>query len=323
MDTKLLLEYSIFAGLIITVGVLVLMVRKRLLPEFYFLAAFLFVNALEDGSSILLLFFRRTLGISKVLDYKIYFYSHWVISFVEYALLLLVIYSVFRQAMKPLVGLHRAGKIIFRWVAGVSFALSAVLALGPHTAGSYTMATFSSQIQQGISVLILCLLLFVCFSTRYLGLTYRSHIFGVTLGLGVFATVSLIETAWTVAGAPTVYSPVFVFSSLGSCVALLTWGTYFALPQPERKMILLPTTSPFFLWNRISEALGDEPGFVAIAGFKPEMLAPAEMTAFTAGSKRAREREIEQERDARSEREVEVAQASQQAMGIHSIAMQR
>ena len=323
MDTKLFLEYSIFADLLIGAGILVLMARKRLLREFHFLAALLAVGCFEDVISIPILFFRKDLGVSKVLGYEIYFYSHWVISFVEYALLLLVIYSVFRQAMKPLEGLHRAGKIVFRWVAGVSIALSVALALGPHTAGSYTMATLSSQMQQGISVLTLCLLLFVCFSTRYLGLTYRSHIFGVSLGLGIFATVMLVESAWTVAGAPTVYSPVFVFSTLGSCAALLTWGTYFALPQPERKMILLPTTSPFFLWNRISEALGDEPGFVAIAGFKPEMLAPAEMTAFTAGSRRARERELEQERAARAEREVETAQTSQQAMGIHSIAMQR
>ena len=323
MDTKLLLEYSIFADLIITVGVLVLIVRKRVMPEFYFLAAFLFVNALEDGTSIPILFFRKYLGISKVRAYEIYLYSHWAFYFLEYALLLLVIYGVFRQAMKPLEGLHRAGKIVFRWVGGVSLALSLILAMGPHTTGSYTMASFSSQVQQGISILILCLLLFVCFSTRYLGLTYRSHIFGVTLGLGVFATVSLVESAWTVTGAPTLYSPIFVLSTLGSCVALMTWGTYFALPQPERKMILLPTTSPFFLWNRISEALGDEPGFVAIAGFKPEMLAPAEMTAFTAGSKRARERELEQERTVRAEREVEATQATQQAMGIHSIAMQR
>jgi hypothetical protein len=235
-----------------------------------------------------------------------------------------VIYSVFRKAMKPLEGLHRAGKIIFRWVGGVSVALSLGLALGPHAAGSYTMATLTSQMQQGISILILCLLLFVCFSTRYLGLTYRSHIFGVSLGLGVFATVSLIESAWTAGGTgQTLYSSVYVFSTLGSCAALLTWAGYFALPEPERKMILLPTTSPFFLWNRISEALGDEPGFVAIAGFKPDMLAPAELTAFTAGSKRAREREIEQERAARADRETEAAQSAQQAMGIHSIAMQR
>jgi hypothetical protein len=324
MNTKLLLEYSIFVDLFITAGVLVVMAHKRLLREFSFLVAYLAVGCVEDGSSILLLFFRKHLGISSIRAYDIYFYSRWVISVAEYALLLLIIYGVFRQAMKPLEGLHRAGKIVFRWVGGVSIALAIVLALGPHAAGSSAMATLFSQVQQGISVLILCLLLFVCFATRYLGLTYRSHIFGVALGLGIFATVSLIESAWTAGGTgQTVYSPVYAFSALGSCVALLTWGAYFALPQPERKMILLPTTSPFFLWNRIAEALGDEPGFVAIAGFKPDMLAPAELAAFTAGSKRAREREIEAERAVRAEREAEIAQAAQPSMGIHSIAMQR
>jgi hypothetical protein len=325
MDTKLLLEYSIFGEVFITAGVLALLVRRRLLREFSFLAAFLGTFFLECAISIPILFFRKDLGISKILAWDIYFYSHLILFFAEYALLLLVIYSVFRQAMKPLEGLHRAGKIVFRWVGGVSVALSVGLALGPHAAaGSSFWASVSAQVQQGISVLILCLLLFVCFSTRYLGLTYRSHIFGVSLGLGIFAAVSLVESAW-IAGSPsqTIYSPVYAFASLGACAALLTWGTYFALPEPERKMILLPTTSPFFLWNRISEALGDEPGFVAIAGFKPEMLAPAELAAFTAGSRRAREREIEADRTSRTERDAEIALASQQAMNVHSIAMQR
>jgi hypothetical protein len=144
------------------------------------------------------------------------------------------------------------------------------------------------------------------------------------MGLGIFATATLVQSAWfATSGAQSVYSPIYLFATLGSCAAMLTWGGYFAMPEPERKMILLPTTSPFFLWNRISEALGDAPGFVAIAGFKPDMLAPAELTAFTAGSKRAREREIEQERAARAEHDAQVAQAGQQAMGIHSIAMQR
>jgi len=318
------MEYSIFADLFISLGVLAVMARRRMLREFSFLAVFLAVNFLEEGISIPILFFRKYLGISKVLAYDIYFYSHLVISCAECVLLLLIIYSVFRQAMKPLEGLHRAGKIVFRWVSAVSLAISVAIGLGPHVVGSHYMETVSGQLQQGISVLILCLLLFVCFSTKYLGLTYRSHIFGVSLGLGIVATVSLIESAWIANGiGQTLYSPVFVFSTLGACAAMLTWGTYFALPAPERKMILLPTTSPFFLWNRISEALGDEPGFVAIAGFKPDMLAAAELTAFAAGSKRAREREIEQERQARAERDAQVAHSAQQAMNIHSIAMQR
>lgn len=324
MDTKILLEYSIFANLIIGIGVLAVMSRKRLVRQFGFLAAFLVANTLECAISISILFFRKDLGISKVVAYEIYLVSHWALMFIEYGLMVMIIYSVFRQAMKPLEGLHRAGKIVFRWVGGVALALSIGIALGPHATGSIYVATLAGQAQQGISVLILCLLLFVCFSTRYLGLTYRSHIFGISLGLGVYATVSLVESAWISNSiGQTVYSPVFAFAALGACAGMLVWGTYFAMPEPERKMILLPTTSPFFLWNRISEALGDEPGFVAIAGFKPEMLAPAELAAFTAGSRRAREREIEAERTARAEREAEVAQAAQQAMNIHSIAMQR
>lgn len=327
MDIYLVQEYAIFANFIVGAGVLALMMRKKVLHDFYFLAAFLFVNTLEEGVSIPILFFRKDLGISKILAYDVYFYSHWALFFVEATLLLLIIYGVFRQAMRPLEGLHRAGKIIFRWVGGVSVALSIGLALGPHVAGYYFVTTLAGQMQQGINVLILCLLLFVCFSTRYLGLTFRSHIFGVSLGLGLYATASLVESTWFASGVgQTLYSPVYVVSALAGCVAFLTWGTYFALPEPERKMILLPTTSPFFFWNRVSEALGDEPGFVAIAGFKPHMLAPAELTVLTAASKWSRERELAREREAEEERaklETEPVGSMHHALAMHSIAMPR
>lgn len=325
MDTKLLLKFALFAVTFLSVFVGSLVWRRRLVREHAYLVALLSVFGIENGIAVVALFFRQALGIPKPVCYTIYVYSYWVCFFAEYALLLLIIYSVFRQAMKPLEGLHRAGKIVFRWVMGVSLALSLGVAIGPHIAASVYVATLMSQMQQGLSVLMLCLLLFVCFSIRYLGLTYRSHIFGVSLGLGIYATVTLIESAWiTTTGSASLYSPVYLFSAVGTCVALATWGVYFAMPVPERRMILLPTTSPFFLWNRISEALGDEPGFVAIAGFKPDMLAPAELTAFTAGSRRAQERELELERAARERHEAEAASAAQQqGMGIHQVAMQR
>jgi hypothetical protein len=322
MTTELLLKYSIIALSLLSVGVVAVIWHKRLVREFASLVALLSVFAIESAISVLTLFFRREIGLSKLAAYNVYFYSHGVCFFVEYALLLLVIYGVFRKAMQPLEGLHRAGKIIFRWVCGVSLALAIGIAVGPHIQGVGYITTITGQVQQGTSILILCLLLFVCFSTRHLGLTYRSHIFGVSLGLGVYASASLAESAWySTGGAKSLYSPIYLITSLSACLAVLTWGTYFAMPEPERKMILLPTTSPFFLWNRISEALGDEPGFVAIAGFKPEMLAPAELTVFTAASKRVRERAAEEEL---AERESEAANsAQQQAMSMQPIALPR
>ena len=64
----------------------------------------------------------------------------------------------------------------------------------------------------------------------------------------------------------------------------MVWTVYFYLPEPKRRMVLLPTTSPYFFWNRISEALGDAPGFVAVNGVTPDIFAPGELEALEAAS---------------------------------------
>jgi hypothetical protein len=283
-----LLRNSEIAFVVLCITVFILMGRKRLLVEYPTLAALLCVQAIDALIAVTILFFRKPLGLTLDTAYSIYFYSHWICFTCEEILQVFVIYSVFSLAMRPLQGLHSIGKIIFRWVAAVSIAVSLGIAAGPHFVSSGYSATMlytriASQSEQGIGVLTLCLLLFVCFSTKPLGLTYGSRTFGVSLGLGVMAMTTLVEAAWaSIEVGRSLYSPVYLFGMLGLCSAVLVWGIYFALPEPERKLILLPTTSPFFFWNRISEALGDAPGHVAIAGFRPDMLAAAEMQMFSA-----------------------------------------
>lgn len=304
MSVRDLLEYSQFALLLIAFGTLVLMWRKRVVNQFSALGVFLAVVVLDQVVSIPLMFFRKYTGLGQIQNYAIYFYWHWVLAAVQTALMIAVIYNIFNLAMRPLPGLHRLGRIVFRWVSVVSVLFAVVITMGPRLAdsGAVIIVVFSiaiQRIQEGLSVLILCLLLFVCFATKPLGLTYRSRIFGVALGLGVSATVQLVQAAWlSTTEARTIYSPLFVLSTLGTCAAFLVWGAYFAMPEPERKMILLPTTSPFFFWNRISEALGDSPGHVAISGIKPS---PVEMKIMSAMGKAARERKslAQAEADAR------------------------
>jgi hypothetical protein len=181
--------------------------------------------------------------------------------------------------MKPLRGLHRAGKIIFRWVGVVSFALSLGMAFGPRVEdGAAYIGIVAGRLQQGTSVLLLCMLLFVCFTTRYLGLTYRNRIFGILLGLGIFSACTLVESAWlSTKGAETVFSPIYLISAFGFLACLFVWSGYLLAPEPVRKLVLLPTTSPYFFWNQVSEALGDDPGHVVVSGFTPDMLAPGEI----------------------------------------------
>jgi hypothetical protein len=276
----------------ISFGVAAIFIHKRLWGKFSLLFALIALRAVSGSILIPLLFFRKSLGISLPTAYNTYFGTEWVSAIAQALLLIGIIYHVYNEAMKPLQGLQRIGRIIFRWVAVVSIALSIAIAAGPRASAGTgwvgSLAAAAGQIQQGVSVLTLCLLLFVCFAIRPLGLTFRSRIFGVSLGLGITTAAFLVQAAWfATVGAQSLYSPIYMVGIIGSLISVCVWGAYFVLPEPERKMILLPTTSPFFTWNRISEALGDEPGYVAIAGFKPQMLAAAELKVLSSTTHKA------------------------------------
>jgi hypothetical protein len=96
------------------------------------------------------------------------------------------------------------------------------------------------------------------------------------LGLGFMATNDLVQSAW-LAFNPNMATACSLINGVVICVILAIWTAYFALPEPKRRIIVLPTTSPFLRWNQISQALGDSPGFVAVGGVPPELFAPAEL----------------------------------------------
>ncbi|MBB5058344.1 hypothetical protein HDF16_003058 [Granulicella aggregans] len=215
--------------------------------------------------------------ISTKTAYVYYFYTYWTAFAVESVFMLIVICSMYRLAMAPLKGLHTLGMLVFKWVAGISVLVALGSAFAPHITKVNYLIGFVSQMQRTQSILILCLLLFVCFAIRPMGLSYRSRIFGVSLGLGVMATTDMVQSAWINNVNSSMYGAFSLISGGAICLTLLTWTIYFAMPEPKRRLITLPTTSPFLRWNQISEVLGDSPGHVAIAGLPPDMLAPAEI----------------------------------------------
>ena len=251
------------------------LVRSKAARQFSYLVALLCVRL---GCSLIclpLLYFCAR-GIERHMAYQTYFYVYWTSYALEAILSLLVIYSIFKLAMAPLKGLQTLGMLVFRWVAAISVAVAIGVAVTPHLTGIKFMVAMVTQLQQTSSILTLCLLLFVCFAIRPMGLSYNSRIFGVSLGLGFLATVSLVDAAW-LTHSPNMYSTISLVNGLAVGLTLLMWSAYFAFPEPKRRIIVLPTTSPFLRWNQISMALGDDPGFVAVGGIPPELFAPAEL----------------------------------------------
>jgi hypothetical protein len=255
--------------------VLVTLFGSKSVRKFPSLVGLLGVRLLSDVACVLFISLSGK-GIERHLAYKLYFYTYWLSYAVEAVLALIIIYGIFKLAMAPLKGLATLGILVFRWAGAISVAISIGMAVGPGLTGTQFLKTAITQLQQTSSILTLCLLLFVCFAIRPMGLTYKSRIFGVSLGLGIMATVQLVELAW-VSHNSSLLAISNVTSGVTACISMFIWSAYFALPEPKRRIIVLPTTSPFLRWNQISMALGDDPGFVAVGGVPPEIFAPAEI----------------------------------------------
>lgn len=256
-------------------GALILMFRRSQIRQYLCLAALLATRLVSDAICIPVLHMggRQLTALSA---YKIYFYTYWSSYVVEAVLGFLLIASLYRLAMVPLPGLRRLGKMMFQLAACLGVVIAVTLAFSPHLSGQPFFTNFFMQLQRVQSVITLCMLLFVCLVAGPLGLSFRSKIVGISLGLGVMATADLVGSAW-LADKKSMASVYDIMNGLAILAALSIWSAYFAMPEPKRRMIILPTTSPFLRWNQIAEVLGDEPGYVALGEVTDDMFDPSEV----------------------------------------------
>ncbi len=275
VDKRAYITLISYAGPVLCLFALAAVRRAAQFARFQFLAIFLALRLLTDAALLSLIHYGQG-RIDTNTIYKVYFLVYWLGYALQAATGLGIIYNVYRLAMAPLAGLQRLGTLMFRWAACIATAISLAIAVGPHASGQSFIIRAVSQLQQTVSVLTLCMLLFVCLAIRPMGLSQRSRIFGVSLGLGVLACADLLSSAWVALNRP--FTPTIeIANGLAFCCAISIWIGYFAVAEPKRQLIVLPTTSPFLRWNQISLALGDQPGFVAIGEVGIDMFAPAEV----------------------------------------------
>lgn len=279
MSTDRLIDVLTYVEPAACIVALLLIVFRRQVRNFKFLAAYLFVRGLSTLMLIPLVYLTNVnvKVIERHLGYRIYFSVYWTSYAIEALLGFGIIFSLYKLAMAPLPGLQRLGTIMFRWAGAIGFALALSAAISPHFNGTSFIIMFVTQLEKFQSVLTLCMLTFVTLASKPMGLSHRNKIFGVSLGLGVLATADLIASNFLPNAGLNMSSLLNVLNGSAICAALTIWSIYFALPEPKRRMIVLPTTSPFLRWNQISQVLGDEPGYVVLSEMTPDMFAPAEV----------------------------------------------
>jgi hypothetical protein len=263
---------------VLGIVVFVLLVRAHEVKTYWPLL----VMSLWQAIPYFLLLYLRSLGRSRIsppLAYAIYFYTFWPLFALSALASVVLTYTIFDNAMAPLKGLQNLGQIMYRWAGSVSIAIALGVALAPSYPGTHPVVLAVSQFQRASAILILSLVTFVVFAIRPMGLSVHSRVFGSSIGTIIVAATNMVQATY-LTHMRRLYGSYAIVELLSGCVAQLIWIYYFAVPEPKRKFILLPTTSPFHRWNQISELLGHDPGYVAIGGVPPEAFAAAEIEVF-------------------------------------------
>ncbi len=191
-----------------------------------------------------------------------YFYVYWAVYLASAVLLFFVCIEVFRSALSAFPGLLRFGTVIFRWAILASVIVSLSTLSFEHR-GILVIPEIAYRLMRSVSIVELCLLAFLCLSMNALHLSVRDITFGIALGFGVMSSSDFILASfWT--RRTTLTDPIQFVSEAVILASLGIWTTYYALPEPVRKPVVLPVNSTIYRWNEIASALGHSGTQIAV-----------------------------------------------------------
>jgi hypothetical protein len=245
MVSPMVLRVLGFADIAICVAALCFFTVRKLWREYWALGSFLAVRAASTLSLAAIWFvFVSAKGLHPHMAYMIYFYVYWLSFAAEGVLAFFIVTSIYRSTVGPLKGLRSAGMVVIY----MAIAIGAAAAFSPHVGGMRYIMASVTQLQRVVSLLVVCLLAFVCYAVRPLGLSWRSKVFGVSLGLGLMAMANLVQSMWF--ANPQVRGAYSLVNAIVVCATMAIWAVYFAMQEPERGEIDMYSGSALLRLNR-------------------------------------------------------------------------
>jgi hypothetical protein len=223
---SLLWHYLWIAPHIFTAAIVWLMIRHRLAREFPFFLGYCVCQVIEQP---ILFALDHDARVSALLYWTIY--SCLLVP--QMALRFGVIYELFSKMFDPYPGLQELGRRLLKWTAVILILLAALFSgLSPGEQGNHLLSGISA-LNRAVGLIQSGLLIILFLSASSLRLSWRSHTFGIAVGLGLYSSVDLVIQAtriWLGIGAGT-YALDFVAMAAYHC-SVIIWIAYLLAPEP-------------------------------------------------------------------------------------------
>ena len=216
------LDYILWcAGPLMQLGVLVAMYRRGLHRDYPYFFNYALLQVVSDP--VLFVIQRHS--------YTLYYWSYWVSTALSALLSFAVLQEVFHDAFRPYEALRDLGVILFRWSALVVLLVGVMWAMtAAHSSQLDVITNGIFLVQRSVCLMQCGLVFFLLLFSEYLGISRRHVLFGIALGFGIFASVSMLVAAAASSHATFVHASVLSqIESAAYDFAVIIWLGYTAL----------------------------------------------------------------------------------------------
>jgi len=168
-------------------------------------------------------------------NYVAFFFSYWILAAITLVLGFLVIHELFLDIFEPYHTLKDLGTVLFKWASLVLLLVAAVVAASSQNSDQGRLVQAVFIVQRCVRVIQCGLVLFLFVFSKYLGVSWKQHSFGIALGFGTFAGVELIAIGLRVTGSIQEIALSLIIMTVYN-VAIATWLAYMSVKQQARAL---------------------------------------------------------------------------------------
>lgn len=224
-------------GLQVLLALVVL--AKRTWQRYPFFSAYIFFNLFE--TTVLYFLFR--------MPKTVYGYTFLVFEAIGIVLGLTIVREIFTNVFSPHPALRKLAIIIFRVVVIALVVLGCGVAYG-QSGDARGISSTILLAEQATRIVEVGLIMFLFLSSSAFGLHWKQNVFGIALGLGMFAAVELINVT-LIGHVSTATAQAFnLVRGISFSASLLMWAGYLLVPEQVASNAEVPKRAQLEQWNQ-------------------------------------------------------------------------
>jgi hypothetical protein len=242
-------HYLWIAPYTLQIVISVVMIRRRLLHEF---PVFFTYTVFEAFQGVTLFILDHAASISA----RQYWEAYWISLLVTIGLRFALIYEICSHVFRQYPALEQLVRVLYRWVAVLLILVAVVVSAYTGVNDRFRSLTGVHVVSRAASLIQVGLLVFLFLFSAYFKLSWRSYVYGIALGLGIFSSVDLATSALRASLGPQPGNYVFDFITMTTyhcCVVL--WLVYLLAPESSRRIAQELPADNLEQWNSELERL--------------------------------------------------------------------